>query len=134
VHPLILVLNAGSSSLKFAVHEDAADLPRVLKGSVSGLSDAPRLKIVFTDGRPPIDDRAGESSMDGSQALSRVFAELRGASLMERVAAVGHRIVHGGKAFTGPTRLDASTLDALRRLVPLAPLAMLLRSEDARAR
>jgi acetate kinase len=68
------------------------------------------------------------------KALSRVFAELRGASLMERVAAVGHRIVHGGKAFTGPTRLDASTLDALRRLVPLAPLAMLLRSEDARAR
>jgi acetate kinase len=65
---------------------------------------------------------AGESPVDGSQALRRVFAELRDASFMAGVAAVGHRIVHGGKAFTGPARLDASTLDALRRLVPLAPL------------
>lgn len=119
---LILAINAGSSSLKFAVYDDAPSLSPLMKGSVGALHDAPRLQVAYQDRRPKIDERLGYRPLDGPAALDRVLAVLRRDGLVARVTLVGHRIVHGGHEFTRPTRLDPVTLDALEQLVPLAPL------------
>jgi acetate kinase len=119
---LIFVVNAGSSSVKFALFEDAGPLPLVLKGSVSGLPDDARLTMRSADGGQIVEVSLEDRPIDAAAALRRVIAELRGRAFLERVGAVGHRIVHGGRTFTSPTRLDAATIEALERLAPLAPL------------
>lgn len=119
---LILVVNGGSSSVKFALFENLESLPRVLKGSVSGLPYDPHLTISDAAGARSVDARLDERPMDAEGALRVVLADLRSRGLLERVSAVGHRIVHGGRAFTSPVRLDAATIAALERLTPLAPL------------
>jgi acetate kinase len=98
---IILVLNAGSSSLKYAAYEDAPSLPLALKGNLSGLHHA---------------------KTEGAAALSRVLDDVRSRVSIDRVTMVGHRIVHGGREFTAPTVIDALTLNAMRPLVALAPL------------
>ena len=119
---LIFVVNAGSSSLKFALFDDAPRLPLVVKGGVSGLPDAARLRMTDANGASMADLRLDEAGVDATVALRRVLTELRARALLDRVGAVGHRIVHGGRTFTTPTRLDAPTIEALARLAPLAPL------------
>lgn len=119
---MILALNAGSSSLKFAVYEDAPELPRVLKGNLSGLRDAPRLSVTLANGRIAVDDRLADAPMNGAAALQRVFIELEAQAVTNQLTGVGHRIVHGGQAFTQPALIEQPTLDALQRLVPFAPL------------
>jgi acetate kinase len=117
----ILVLNAGSSSLKFSVFGHSAELPMLLKGSVSRLGHAPRLKI-RRPGEADSERSLGSAPMPPGAAVRTAFAELGQRGLLDRVGVVGHRIVHGGQTFTRPVVLDASTLDRLRHLVPLAPL------------
>ena len=89
----ILVVNAGSSSLKLRV----VDGDDVLVGSVD---------------LGPVDDKGGAD--DGG--LAEAVADLG------RVDAVGHRVVHGGQQFTGPTRVDATVVAGIRSLAELAPL------------
>ncbi len=118
----VLVLNAGSSSLKFALFRAADNLPRLASGAVENIGTAPHLTI-----------RAGhevalEQKFTPDQALSH--EALLGAVLhwvedhlgQDRLLAVGHRIVHGGTEFFDPVRLDASVLARLARLNALAPL------------
>lgn len=128
---LLLVLNSGSSSLKFALFEarekDAPEaLPVVLSGQISGLGAAPRWQLEAGPGR-----RAEEYSLslvdaqgDGQQAaaLSYLLDWLEAEVGWQRLAAVGHRVVHGGARFREATRLDAAILEALDALSPLAPL------------
>ena len=96
--PAVLVLNAGSSSLKWALFA-AADLRELRSGAVG---------------------RIGEPDGPASQAdaLASVLNGLDGTA----PAVVGHRIVHGGRTFAGPTLLDAAAVAEVERLVPLAPL------------
>ena len=117
----LLILNAGSSSLKFAVYEALAELPLLLKGSVSRLAHEPRLRI-RSAGRTVCDRLAGSAPMDLEAAVRQAFAALDEHGLISRIVAVGHRIVHGGQVFTDPARLDSGAIASLRRLVPLAPL------------
>jgi acetate kinase len=116
----LLVLNAGSSSLKFAVYESGGDLALRLAGQVSGLPGAPHLKA--SAGPELIADERWAQAHGLEAVLERTFRWLGEAGWTEGVAAVGHRIVHGGLKFREPTPLDAPVLKRLEALVPLAPL------------
>lgn len=115
--PRVLCLNAGSSSLKFALFEGSLQL---LKGSVAGLPDAPRL--LRDDARGAVEPALLQGPMEAHAAADVVLACLADEGLLDTLDAVAHRIVHGGERFTGATRLDAAVLDALQALAPLAPL------------
>lgn len=117
----LLVLNAGSSSLKFAVYKHSAELPLLLKGSIVQLGRAPLLKL-RCPGEVDCERTLGAGPMSPGDAVQAVFAEVGGRGMMGGIGIVGHRIVHGGQTFTRPVVLDHSTLDRLRRLAPLAPL------------
>lgn len=117
----LLVLNAGSSSLKFAVFDHGVEPVRVAAGNLSRMGSAPwlRLKIGAKTGQ---DRAAADGPLDLRSAASLVFDVLADEGLLNDISAVGHRIVHGGARFTAPVRLDAAVLGQLQTLVPLAPL------------
>ena len=119
----ILVLNAGSSSLKFELFGvDGSGLARQLAGGVEELSDAPKFSarnahgaVVGEHGWP-----AGRSlGHDGALAFLLEWVQAHGQG---RVIAVGHRVVHGGTDFTSPVRVTREVIARLEALVPLAPL------------
>lgn len=118
----ILVLNGGSSSLKFAVFERRGELPLLLRGNVSSLGQQPRLRVEAAAGRSKIDKSLGEAPIGMGKAFAAVAFVLAENDLLRRIDRVGHRIVHGGRDFTEATLLDERTLKALRLLEPLAPI------------
>lgn len=117
----LLVLNAGSSSLKFALFEQGAPPVRVAAGNLSRLGSVPSLKLAVGD-ETTLPRSAADGPIDLRAAAALVFDELGALGLLDGLAAVGHRIVHGGAEFAEPVRLDAAALDRLKALVPLAPL------------
>jgi acetate kinase len=126
---IVLVLNAGSSSLKFAAYDAAADPVPRCAGQVEGIGAAPRFKASGADGRRVVDRRWDDASAprhqtptDHAAALGVVIDWLQGQLAGRPVVAVGHRVVHGGADFAEPLRIGAEVLAALRALVPLAPL------------
>lgn len=120
--PVILVLNAGSSSLKFALYEGREGLPLVLKGSVSSLQSSPRLRVSTSGGAPGQERNLGKGPLDIGTAVEIVAAEIRDVHHVGPLAAVGHRIVHGGRDFASSVILDQPVVERLRGLIPLAPL------------
>jgi len=120
----ILVLNAGSSSLKFSVFPagPGGSTP-VACGQVEGLGSTPR--FVLKDGAGvPVDEHVWPAGtpLDHAGAFAFVAGRCAGRFAGHRFVAVGHRVVHGGVDFTRPVRVDPGVLAALGRLVPLAPL------------
>jgi acetate kinase len=118
----IVVLNAGSSSIKFCTFRcNGGGLERELRGQVSGLGTAPRLAArrgaELAADRPLADGPVSHADAFGI-LLEFLHSELHG----ETIVGVGHRVVHGGLEFMAPTRVDAGILDRLQRYVPLAPL------------
>ncbi len=120
----ILVLNAGSSSLKFAVYSVSSEdnLVLTLSGSVSGLPDEPQLVARGPDGRVATESDWPRADGGLARTLPRLLAWLAKAGGLDNPVAIGHRIVHGGLTFRAPVRLDAAALARLNDLVPLAPL------------
>lgn len=118
----ILVLNGGSSSLKFAVFERHGELALLLRGNVSSLGQQPRLRVDAAAGRSKIDRSLDEAPIGMGKAFAAVASVLAENDLLRRIDRVGHRIVHGGRDFTEATLLDERTLKALRLLEPLAPI------------
>ncbi|CAN5634298.1 acetate kinase [soil metagenome] len=117
----LLVLNAGSSSLKFSVYAHEPALPELLKGSISRLGDAPRLSV-RCPGQPPLSRALGNGALSANDAVETALAELETRGMLQHMHAVGHRIVHGGLEYSEPLLLDALAVQRLRRLSPLAPL------------
>ncbi|MEA1833697.1 acetate/propionate family kinase [Methylobacterium durans] len=123
--PVYLVLNAGSSSLKFQVFAlgDADEPRRLYRGLFEGFGTAPRLLIRDGAGTLETDEHFGDGSAFGHEdALLQVAEWLRAHGGGYRLAAAGHRVVHGGINYRAPVRVDAEVLRNLERLVPLAPL------------
>jgi len=118
----IVVLNAGSSSIKFCTfRRNDGRLERELRGQVSGLGTAPRLSA--RRGVEIATDRAlSDGPMGHADALGILLEFLRAELHGETIVGVGHRVVHGGLEFMAPTVVDAGILERLQRYVPLAPL------------
>ncbi|MDR3466749.1 MAG: acetate/propionate family kinase [Xanthobacteraceae bacterium] len=118
----ILTLNAGSSSIKFALFEENGALDETIRGQVEGLGALPRLESVTPGGKPFEQALDKDAVHDHDSALGALLAHLHDAIGETAIEAVGHRIVHGGIELTAPVRLDAAKLAYLETLVPLAPL------------
>ena len=120
----ILVVNAGSSSVKFQVFAVDADgrLQRQLKGQMDGIGSRPRLRATGGNGNA-LADRAYpiEAVADVSTALRVAGSWLRD-ELRIAPMAVGHRVVHGGPDYDRPVLIDHGLLTRLERYIALAPL------------
>lgn len=121
---IILVLNAGSSSLKYCaydLHDDALRL--VLRGSIEGLYTAPAFRAADAAGTEVEARQWGAGTQLGHEGAIAYLADfLRGHGEGHTLAAVGHRVVHGGVRFTQPARVTEALLTELDTLCPLAPL------------
>jgi acetate kinase len=120
-----LVLNAGSSSLKFCVFMRPGGSAWRLeaRGQIEGIGTAPRLSVKGEDGQRLADETLDAATVkDGRNAVEALAVWLRSKYGGSRVLGVGHRVVHGGSQFAGPTILDQKVLEDLRALIPLAPL------------
>ncbi len=119
-----LVLNAGSSSLKFSVYSrtDSSSWRVEARGLVEGLGSSPAFSA--KDGAGSIlEDRALPATVkDAGSAIETLAGWLRARFGGARVLGVGHRVVHGGPRFAGPVLVTPAVVDELRTLVPLAPL------------
>jgi len=120
----ILVLNAGSSSIKFSAFLVQSDrLELLLNGQTEGLYTAPRFKAkdAAGDALESRDwDKGTRLGHDG--AIEHLIGFLRGHRGDHRLIAIGHRVVHGGLNYAEPTLVNAEVLTNLEKLVPLAPL------------
>jgi acetate kinase len=114
----VLVLNAGSSSLKFALIEGDG-LTRRLSGKIDGLPERPRFKA---KGPGIAHDQALPVGLSAGGALEALFDWLSAHALLAGIGAVGHRVVHGGSEYSAPVRIDGAVLECLAALAPLAPL------------
>ncbi len=120
-----VVLNAGSSSLKFCVYQRPANEAWRLeaRGQIEGIGTSPRFSSKDGSGERLVDEDLDKSVVrDGRTALDALAGWLRSTYGGARVLGVGHRVVHGGPRFAGPTIITPQVLDELRTLVPLAPL------------
>ncbi len=118
----ILVLNSGSSSIKFALYDGGnAQLPILGQGRIESIDGITRLHAFDGQGRPLIDQPFNDS-LDHGQAIKELVAWGRQREAIRGIAAVGHRVVHGGARFDGPVRVDSVILAELEKLNPLAPL------------
>jgi len=119
-----LVLNAGSSSLKFCVfHRPPGERwLQGARGQIEGIGTSPRLSARDADGTRLVDEKVDSSVRNGSDAIHVMAAWLRSRYGPARLLGIGHRVVHGGPNFTSPTVVSREILDELFKLVPLAPL------------
>ena len=114
--PIMLCLNAGSSSLKFSVWDDEESLG---EGEVEGIGQPEAFAWLRTAGAPA--RRLPGQWADHGAAAAGVFA-LLGDHALPAPAGVGHRLVHGGRTHVAPERVTSGLIAELRALIPLAPL------------
>lgn len=120
----IVVLNAGSSSIKFSHFvAGASDLELDLRGQIEGLGTRPRFVAKKADGSVQAERTWDDGATLGhAEALDFLVGYLQDAVADSPLAGVGHRVVHGGLEYSRPVRVDEDVLTVLDRFVPLAPL------------
>ncbi|HET9148638.1 MAG TPA: acetate/propionate family kinase [Acetobacteraceae bacterium] len=114
----ILALNAGSSSIKFALFQARGG--RIAHGAIEDIGGAPHFRGHDRQGR--LTERRWREGLSHEDLLSPLLDWAESHHDGEALAAIGHRIVHGGVEFAEPVRIDERVLAALDRLIPLAPL------------
>ena len=120
----IVVVNAGSSSLKFSLFVvRASDLALDVRGQIEALYTAPRFVAKDSSGGTVAERSWGEGGRLGHDgAVEHLRGFLRERLADDRLVGVGHRVVHGGLEYALPVRVDDRVLKALERFIPLAPL------------
>ncbi len=121
---MILTLNSGSSSIKFALFPAAGDLSRktvLCEGKIDGIGNEGRFSAVDTAGHQIANERLPEGTSH-EDALDLLLRWLERHFTDHRLAGAGHRVVHGGTAYAAPVVVNAAVIADLERLVPLAPL------------
>ena len=118
---VILCVNAGSSSLKFALYAiSPSDEKKVAEGAVEGIGQ-PTARLWIRDSQDqPVENRQAQFS-NAHETIGALFSALERPELLQP-GAVGHRIVHGGARYTAPQKITAELQRDLQALVPLAPL------------
>ncbi len=121
---VVLVLNAGSSSLKFCVYQIGRDdeWRLAIRGQIEGLGTTARFTVKEGDGHWIEDCVLGPTVADARGALDVLAVWLRDHFRDARLLGVGHRVVHGGARYDGPVVVTPRILEDLRTLTPLAPL------------
>ena len=122
----ILVVNSGSSSIKFQLFR-SDDWMVLASGSVTRIGEPEALiRCRWSDqegGSQQLEERAAmPDHQHGLQRIAEVLAQTGALADLSELLAVGHRVVHGGEAFHAPTRIDDDIIEAIRRVIPLAPL------------
>ena len=119
-----VVVNAGSSSLKFSVYRRAESDSWTLeaRGQVEGIGTSPKFSAKDGADKPIGDVALDPTIRDARAALGFVANWLRDRYHGAHVCGVGHRVVHGGAQYSGPTIVTPEVLENLRALIPLAPL------------
>ena len=120
----VVVLNAGSSSLKFCTYtRPQGDQWRLAeRGQIEGLGTSPRFSVRDGEGASIVDGPLDKTVYDARGALDTLAAWLREVHPGGQIVGVGHRVVHGGEAFPDPVVITPDVTAKLRDLVPLAPL------------
>ena len=124
MHDYALVLNAGSSSLKFCVYQrpDDSDWEIAARGQIEGIGTSPRLYAKDAQDAVLVSNSLDAGVADGHAAIEALALWLRSKWPGARVLGVGHRVVHGGARYGQPVLLTRQTLSDLYEFVPLAPL------------
>jgi len=124
VNDAILVINAGSSSIKFALYTAGESPRRILRGLLDGLGSQPRFSASDAGGNALAGDplAGAPSGLTHEQALARLFDWIARQYADTRLIAAGHRVVHGGAEFGEPVLVDDPVIARLEALVPLARL------------
>ena len=118
----IAVINAGSSSIKFAVFDDDAAQSLRFRGQIEKIGVAPTLTVEGPNGEALAQKEWAAKDLD-HRSGTRVILETSIAQLGgEAVEGIGHRVVHGGTRFTAPTAITEDVIASLKQLCPLAPL------------
>jgi acetate kinase len=124
VSDAILVLNAGSSSIKFSVfpgHETPSRQGIICEGEYEGIGHRVHFTAKDLAGASLADEYLAEGASH-EDALSALLRWLEVHYPDNQLVAAGHRVVHGGSLYTAPVLIDAAVIAELRRLIPLAPL------------
>ncbi|MGD1878641.1 MAG: acetate/propionate family kinase [Kiloniellaceae bacterium] len=120
---MILVVNAGSSSIKFSLFPEAGG-GAAGGGLIEGIGVHPQFKAKFSSGiaGQPFEKTWSDGKTLGHEHFYGFLLDWLAETLPEiAVVAAGHRVVHGGTDFAAPVRIEGGVLEALQRLVPLAP-------------
>ena len=119
----LLILNAGSSSVKFSVF-DSPGLGTVVRGQIESLSTAARFRAFNAENRLVADKAWKEgSSLSHGDAIDFLLSWGReDANRGYSIVGAGHRVLHGGLKYDRPVRIDRAVLDSLQTIAPLAPL------------
>lgn len=119
----VLVLNSGSSSIKFGLFDIAATEPGLLcKGLLDEHEARPRLVVRSPEGEDLFETRREAADAEGGHLFADVLAFIADRFGKRPLRAVGHRIVHGGPDYSGPVALTDEVIARLAALTPLAPL------------
>lgn len=122
---LILTLNAGSSSIKFALYDAGEEgLTQTHKGQVEGIGSAPHFVAKSVGGQLLAESywEAASIGQGHARAFGQIWSWLDAISAGERLMAIGHRVGHGGERYDRPVLIDAEVIQELTRLIPLVPL------------
>ena len=122
---VILTLNAGSSSLKFAAFAlvNGAEPSELASGQIEGIGATAQGSVTTATGeKSGLTFDPSARAIDHHAAMGAILGWLRKAGYDSSVVAVGHRVVHGGPDLVEPKLIDESVITALKRLIPLAPL------------
>lgn len=119
----ILTLNAGSSSLKFALFDATQACPeRRYYGALKNLDSKPEFEVFDAHNVCQLSETT--ATFNGQQAMRYLLDWLEQQFSLETLAAIGHRVVHGGSEYSTPMRINPALLTHLQSLIPLAPLHM----------
>ena len=122
----LLVINAGSSSIKFAIYQQDASsthLSADAAGQIEGIGSQPGFSVKRADGAVLVERTLSVDEIrDHTDAINSILSWLWAYLAEGTLLAVGHRVVHGGQHYSAPVLVDAAVLAELETLVPLAPL------------
>lgn len=118
----IAVINAGSSSIKFAIFHSTESPTLVLKGQIEGIGATPRAKLSDAEGNLLVEESFQGPGFDhtaATQAMMRLGSQSYGG---RDISIVGHRVVHGAAEYSEPMLLTDEIIEKLATFIPLAPL------------
>jgi acetate kinase len=118
----IAVINAGSSSVKFAICKASSKADVLFRGQIEGIGVAPRFHVRDAEGRLVVERTWPTDGFDHDTATREILTTGANLSSGTPIIGIGHRVVHGGMKYSAPVRLNRDVLVELSKLAPLAPL------------